>query len=507
MSVVRRNIVATFLGNAWVVLLTFLSVPLIVYFLGIEAYGLVGFFTTLMALLTVLDFGLSATLTREAAHLAPYPERVTELRNLARTLELAYWATGLAIGLSVFALAPLIATYWLTPAHLSQEVTRDVIELMALVLALRWPFPLYSGGLMGLERQVLANALRGGLETFRIGGSVLVLWLVTPSIKVFFIWQAISVFLATATLAILFWRVLPGTELGARFDPAQLRRVWRYAAGMMGISIASILLTQMDKVVLSKLLTLEQFGYYALASAAASILYQLVSPVYSAVFPRFVSLASNKANENNLDLPGLYHRTSQLVSVLVFPAALLAMFFSHQLLLLWTQNPATADQASLVFSVLVAGNALHCLVHPPYALQLAHGWTGLALKINLVSVLVMAPLLVVGAGYFGSVGAAFAWTMLTAGYVIVGVPLMHRRLLPGELSDWYLRDTLPALGAALLVVVLAAQFKFSEVSQPVWGVVLCLGSIYLLMLMAAAMALKSIRQWLCLRLITIFHRP
>ncbi len=39
-------------------------IPLYIKFLGIEAYGIIGFFTTLQAMFTLLDLGLGYTLNR-----------------------------------------------------------------------------------------------------------------------------------------------------------------------------------------------------------------------------------------------------------------------------------------------------------------------------------------------------------------------------------------------------------------------------------------------------------
>ena len=41
---------------------------------------------------------------------------------------------------------------------------------------------------------------------------------------------------------------------------------------MSGIAVLAVILTQMDKVILSRMLPLEMFGYYALASTVATSL-------------------------------------------------------------------------------------------------------------------------------------------------------------------------------------------------------------------------------------------
>jgi O-antigen/teichoic acid export membrane protein len=105
----------------------------------------------------------------------------------------------------------------------------------------------------------------------------------------------------------------------------------------------------------------------------------------------------------------------------------------------------------LLVSILVMGTAFHTLMHIPYVLQLASGWTRLAFFVNLVSVLLLTPLMIILTKCYGAVGAASVWVILTMGYVFFTIPIMHRRLLPSEKWRWYLIDVGLPFGMALLV--------------------------------------------------------
>ena len=63
----RRNIYFNYASQAYVALVGIAMVPLYLKYLGLEAYGLIGFFATAQAWIQLLDFGLSPTLGREAA--------------------------------------------------------------------------------------------------------------------------------------------------------------------------------------------------------------------------------------------------------------------------------------------------------------------------------------------------------------------------------------------------------------------------------------------------------
>ncbi len=450
MSALKKNIVANFAGGAWSGLMGLVFVPVYVHVLGIETYGLIGLFATLLAIFGVLDLGLSGTLNRELARLSVQPGRAREMRDILRTLEIPYWLAGLAIGIAVIASSPFIAYRWVNAGALSPATIQTAIRIMGVAIAFQWPIGLYSGGLMGLERQVLLNAIGMVMATVRGAGAVAILWLVSPTPEAYFYWQILVSATHAGLLVFFLWRRMPLSAGAPRFRFAQLRDVWRFAAGLTGISVLSTILMQLDKVILSRMLSLEMFGYYALANVVSLTLYRLVGPVFSAAYPRFTNLVSQGATA---ELTRLYHQSAQLLSVMVLPAALVVAFFSAELLLLWTGNQVTSGHTHLLVSILVTGTAIHGLMHVPYALQLAWGRTRIVLLANVAFVLLLVPLMITLTRQYGATGAASVWVILNLGYMLICLPLMHRSVLPEETRRWYVDDVGRPLAAALAVAV------------------------------------------------------
>ena len=160
------------------------------------------------------------------------------------------------------------------------------------------------------------------------------------------------------------------------------------------------------------------------------------------------------------------------MSVLILPATAVITFFSYEILLLWTGNPVTAKNTYMLASVLIIGTALNGLMNMPYALQLAHGWTRLAFYVNLVSVMLLVPLTMLMAWKYGAIGASFVWVILNCGYVVIAIPLMHRRLLTGEKWVWYGKDVgLPML-VALATAGTCTLVAGGEVSSQLMSVVI-----------------------------------
>jgi O-antigen/teichoic acid export membrane protein len=488
-STVARNIAANFGGSIWMGLMSLAFIPLYIRFMGIEAYGLVGFFFTLQAFLSFLDLGLATTVNREFARLS-VRHATTSMRDLLRTLETVYWPTAVVSGLLVVSLSHVIAVRWLRAQQLPTDVVEQAVMAMGLVIIAQWPLGLYTGGLQGLQKQVLLSGVNSVAATVRGVGAVAVLWLVSPTIVAFFIWQ-IAVSLAhTLAVAVSLWGALGERDRAPRFDLLLLRSVWRFAAGMFAISVVFTALTQIDKLILSRLLSLEMFGYYTLAGMVAASLYRLVTPLFSALFPRFSQLASTGDGQA---LAALYHRSCQLMATIIVPAAIFIALFAPELLHLWTASAVTAERAHTMLSLLILGTALNGLLNLPYALQFAHGWTRLIFISNAVAVIVLVPATIVGASNFGGVGAAAVWLIYNAAAVLIVPFLMHRRLLPRERSRWYRKDLALPLAVASLVAGVG-RFAVSDGSTiALLGQLLAVAAATQV---AVALALPEARRWL-----------
>lgn len=448
MSAIRRDLVANIASKGWAVLISLLLLPVYIHFLGMEAYGLIGVFISISGIVSLFDFGLGTTVNRELARMSSNSQLEQQMRDLVRTLEVVYWSTGIVIGIVVAALAPVIATQWINPEQLPPETVQRSLLLMGLALACQWPVTLYTAGLFGLHRQVLQNTLSAAMTTVRSLGAALVLWQVSASIEAFLLWQISWSVVETLINAVVLWRSMPQGSGSARFNPRLMQGLWQFAAGVTGISVMSVILTQLDKVILSGLLSLEAFGYYMLASRLSGGLYYLVGPVIATFFPRFSQLLESK-NEN--ELRRVYHQACQIMSFLIFPPAVMLIFFSYEILHLWTRNPVIADHGYAVLSLLAAGTALNALASPPHVLQLASGWTRLALINSTVTTVLLAPLIYVMTGRYGGVGAASVWLVLNVGNVLVNAIFTHRRLLKHELGSWFRIDVGPPLLAAVVV--------------------------------------------------------
>ena len=488
-SLVRRNIVANMIGNGWSVVLSIAFVPFYIHFMGIEAYGLVGFFITLQSLFAILDIGLTSTVSRELARLSTVPSSEKQAQNLVRTLEIIYWTIAVLIILIITFLAPWISTKWLDGNQLSADTIQKSVIFMGIIIALRMPYGFYCGGLLGLQKQVLLNSIKIFIDALKSGGAVLVLWLISSTIIAFFLWQLIISIVGAIIMFFVLWRSLPKSKEKPIFQPSIFIQLWRFMAGMSGIAILSVILVETDKLVLSKMLSLEEFAYYALASMVAMGMHVIIVPIFSAVYPRLTQLVSD---QDYTVLKSIYHKSCQFMTVLVMPLALVVSLYSETLLQVWTQDVNVSSHSAPLLSLLIIGTAFNAMMNIPYALQLAHGWTKLSIYSNVIAIIVIIPMLLFMISRYGAIGAAIAWLAVNTGYILFILPIVHAKLMKGEFKKWLISDFGIPVIVSLSIIILFWRFmptNFTIFGNACWALLTWFFS-----LLAAAFATSATRK-------------
>jgi O-antigen/teichoic acid export membrane protein len=357
--------------------------------------------------------------------------------------------------LIVVVLAPFIADHWLQSQSIARGEIVFVVRVMGASIAFQLPASLYIGGLMGLQKQVSANILQVAWSLLRGIGSVIVLWAISPSIVAFAIWQMIAnvVYLACSRRGI--WRAVSAVCGSSVNDKPQfvlrvLKKTWRYAIGMAGTSVIYIFLTQIDKLAVSKMMSLEMFGYYMLAVTLASLPTLLASPISTAVFPRLAGCVE-KGDQGALS--SLYHRTTSFVGALIIPTGLTLVVFAGDFIFAWTGEYVIAENAEVVASLLLLGAMVQALSIMPYNLALAHGNVRINLCGGLVSVVLMILILPFLIRNYGVAGSGMAWLFMNLLTMPVIVFHTHRLFLPGEFMKWLTVGVLVPTSAAFPLVI------------------------------------------------------
>lgn len=472
METIQKNAVANFAGQGWAAFLAIASVPVYVKYLGVESYGLIGVFSVLQSLLLLLDFGMAPTLNREVALCVVGKRSISDIRSLMRSMEFICSMLIVVIAVTVFVLSTYIASSWVQTDSIPVSTVSRVLLLMSFTVGFRIFEGIYRGVLYGLERQVLYNMVYATLATFRYGGAILVIAMIAPDIEMFFVWQAVISLLTVVSLAVCAYRMLPKNEERAIFSLASLLRVKKFAVGMTGISVLTVLLLQTDKIVLSRLVSLTDFGYYTMAATAANVLFMMMAPVMQAVYPRLVQL-SHGGGESQLI--ATYHKVTQIVILLTAPACFILVVYPSEVIYVWSGNNDLQKHIAPILPILVFGSFVNVLSYIPTQLQIASGRTGSILKANTILIIVLSLLITLVIPQYQIIGAAWVWLTVNFLYLVGVSVLVHKEMLRTELIGWYVRDLMrPILLIGALVVFSKELALFGGTSR-VMGFTILMG--------------------------------
>jgi O-antigen/teichoic acid export membrane protein len=439
------------LANAgWTLLVSLVAIPVYINRLGVEAYGLVGFLVTLQAMLQLLDFGLAATVNREVARHRALAE-LGRLGGMLRTLAAWSWGLALLIAILIGIASPWLGGHWLLARQMPATEVSNAVALIGVLIACRWPIALYQAVLFGAERLATASWISIAMVTLTHLGGICVLVWVSSSVFALFAWQGMVALAQVLLLRREAWKIVGAGRHAPAYSLHELRGVWRFSAGMGLVGATGLLLGQIDKVVLSRMLDLGSFGRYALATTVIGSFAVIVTPIFNAFFPRLSALLTHGRTP---DVAEAYVLGTRLIASILFPVAAILVVFGDSILLAWTGNRDIAITVAPILGLLAMGSAIHGAMHMPYALQVAAGNTRIPLRINALLIAVFIPLLVLLAARQGAIGAARAWLLLHLLYLGIGIVWTHRGLLPEARRGWLLHG----VGLPLLVALMTAAF-------------------------------------------------
>lgn len=462
----KKNILANYISQIYVTFVGIAMVPLYLKYMGAEAYGLVGFFAMLQAWFNLLDMGLTPTMARETARFRGGALDALGFRRLARALEGIFLVVALLGGAVLLLLSGLIATNWLNAKQLPISEIQSSIQMMAIAVSFRWMSGLYRGQISGSERLVWLSGYNSVIATLRFVGVLLVLIFVSTTPTAFFSYQLCVALIELAGLMAMSYRLLPPIPEGERaaWSWAPLKPVLKFSLTIAFTSSVWVLVTQTDKLVLSKILPLAEYGYFSLAVLVASGVMMISGPISSAIMPR---MAKMEAEGDHVGLILIYRQSTQLVAVIAGAACVTVAFCAEPLLLAWTGDKVLTHHAVPILVLYTIGNGILAVSAFPYYLQYAKGNLRLHLIGNAGFVVLLIPSIIWSASHYGGVGAGYAWLVMNIIYFIVWVPLVHSKFEPGLNVTWFVRDVL-VIGVVATLVGYGLFTAMPQVSSRLW---------------------------------------
>lgn len=453
----KKNIVSSYASQLYSAGIGIFIFPFYIKYMGAESYGLVGFFTMLQAWFALLDLGLTPTIARETARYHGGSMQALRYRQLFRALSTIFVSIAVIGGMALWLLAETIAYKWLQVETLSINMVVVAVQIMAASVPLRWLSGLYRGVITGSERLVWLSGFNAIIATLRFPAVFITMWQYGFTPTVFFWHQLAVAIVEVLGLYLMSNKLKPDVTksdiIGWSIHP--VKPVLKFALTIAFTSSVWVLVTQTDKLILSGILPLAEYGFFTLAVLVANGIMILSAPVSTVIMPRMTRLHAEGKHDEMIQV---YRNATQLVSVVAGSASLTIAFFAEELLYAWTGDKEIASNAAPILTLYALGNGVLAVSAFPYYLQYALGNLRYHLIGNLVTVITLIPTIIWAASEHGGVGAGWAWLGINSLYLILWVGYVHHKLQSGLHVGWLSKDILGIYAPVILFLFLASAY-------------------------------------------------
>ncbi len=468
-----KNIIANFLGKFWSVFSGFILVPLYIKILGFQNYAFISFTLILASFMAVFDAGLTTTLTREFSR---SDKSLIDKKRVFHTLETIYIVIISFSVVLIFFSSNFIFYNWLGSKSLNSADTIFLIKIVTCEFGLQMLFRFYLGGILGFNKQVIANVILILWGIFRNGIVVFVVYFFS-NLETYFIWQLVITLLFFIIIRLTILKILNNNYkfiLKLIIEKDILINIWRFTAGILFISLIAAINTQMDKLAVSKLLGIQDLGFYNIAVTVSMSILIVVSPISVSVLPRLTSLYSASKNHEAKELFKKYYA---YVIIVVFCLMANLMIYNTEIVWIWTANMNLANNASKLIVPLSFAYAMLAIATMPFDIAISNGYTKLNNILGLISLFITIPGYWIGIKSFGTLGAAYIFAFLQTIITLVYMYFINKKFL--EFSFFklvFIELLLPLILSIFIVYILHLLpdfFPYNRFLKSIWIIFSC----------------------------------
>jgi len=503
---IRLNAIANYFGYGYTAVIALAITPFYFQHVGVEAFGLIGFFVVLQTWLSLLDMGLAATLGRHSALLRGPNQNFMDFQNLLKSFELLFFGIALVTVLSIYLSSDWLAYSWIKPVSLDPESVSYCIALMGVIVGLRLYSTMYRSGINGFEDQVWINIIQFTISSLRYIGAYIFIAYVSNDIIRFFEYQLAIAILEAILLKRRFYQKLPVFESQIKW----LKIDWRifkkslpFTQSIAYTSVILIAITQLDKLLLSGILTLEDFGYFSLITLISGAILSLAIPVFLAFLPRMTLLLSRGDHKGMLNA---YSNMTQVTTWVTGALSTMVFIFSKELLFSLTGSNLTYKWGDEVIYWYVAGSFLFVLGTFQYYLQNALGSLKLYVIGLTIAFVLMMPIIYGVAFSYGAIGTGQLWFFFSLIWFLVLTPIVHQQNAPNFHIGWLINDLLPILLAMLVSAFFIWYFVEIDLNTTRQVIILKLALIGIGLLIMTLPSVRLFRNLLFNRLALLFKQ-
>lgn len=459
-------------------LLSVATLPFYIDVLGSQAYGLVAFFIQLQMMISLLDIGISATVSRHTALFRAGQLQRAEYFATLRSIEFSFVVVALFILVGML-IAPVLAKSWLNLGKFPLDIAQDTIRLIFVVIALRWMQTYYRAIVLGAEQLVWLGWFNIAISTVRIFGVLPYLYITSGNVLDFFYYQIVVNFIELFVFFIRTNKII-GFLPGERYGAIKKNALFEAISSSLIVGLTSLLwaiITQADKFIASGILTIADYTAYSLVINISSVLLLLSGTCIYAIGPTMARLFSQGKTAEAVEI---FRNTSLLVSLMLGSASVVVIGWSEELLFAWTGNNQLAKKASEFLPLYMLGTLFFALGNLSYAINYAVGSFKLRFKYSLVFLVVYLPSLSLSLHQFGEQGLVYGWFVVNFLFFMIPQFLLYRQLDNTLYKKSVIEDIAVPLVSSMSILFLAYVVEIRQFERfEIFGALAIIGTLSL----------------------------
>lgn len=407
----------------------FIVIVILARLLTPEDFGIVGLAAIFLGLIGAInELGLSAAIVQR--------KEIDEIH-----LSSSFWASVIA-GITLFLVVVLASPF---VANFFQE---DIVQPILIVSAIG----LIIGSFTVVHQALLKKSLDFKKLTIAEVGAAVVSGLVSVFLAIigYGVWSLVFGGLASSfILVVILWKIVAWRP-SLRFDFAHFKELFGFGSHVMGSRILNYIDSNIDYLVVGKLLGTSALGYYSFAYHLITFpLHKISMMVTRVTFPAFSTI-----QDDNETLRSGYLKVVQYISVITFPM-LAGMIVVAPDFVVVVYGAKWAPMI-LPLQILCLAGALKSVGTTVGSVLLSKGRADIQFKWNIFTAIVLPIAVILGANY-GIAGVASAITVMTV-LLFPFIQMITNKLIDLSMFS-YFKAIYPAIVGSITLILFVVAYQ------------------------------------------------
>jgi O-antigen/teichoic acid export membrane protein len=394
----------TLLGQVLPMFVSLFSTHFVIKFLGPEGYGIIILVGLIPNYFAFADFGMGIASTKFGSEAYGEGNRKKE-GEVVRSAALIALLTTLAVAVPLFLFSDWIIGEWFKVSDTYRRSASIALKITSVSFVL--------GLLSSVLNTPLLARLRMDLNTLVNAVPKILLGIATPLVLYLGGWVVEAVWVAFGAAVLIFAGTVfsAGRLLPELYRPTVNRTYFRpllkFGSGWLIGMVAAILLSNVEKYLLARYVSVDSLAFYSIAYTFASMATLFSNAMTQSLVPAFSQLL---APAKRAEFDALFSRSIRLNLIWVLPAIMVMFVVARPFFTIWA-GPEFGVRSAPPFYILLFGLMFNILAYIPHSTITASGRTDVLAKLYWIELVLyfLAAFWLVNS--YQIMGAAAAWSL------------------------------------------------------------------------------------------------